>query len=183
MALSPGSRVGAYEVLGSLGAGGMGEVYRARDTRLGREVALKILPDAFAADHARRDSRDGRLHVARAGEGEAGRRAFGGEDITDRQRASIADCRLPIGRFIGRSGDWCNGTFRNAALHRLRHCANRMPRCRNQQALNECPDWQSAIAKWELYSLAALDSPALRWHSPSRRRLTATPRPGLPPRG
>src|SRR5881398_3243919 len=50
MALANGSRLGSYEILAPLGAGGMGEVYRARDTKLNRDVALKILPDAFAAD-------------------------------------------------------------------------------------------------------------------------------------
>jgi eukaryotic-like serine/threonine-protein kinase len=53
MALGPGSRLGTYDVLSPLGAGGMGEVYRARDTRLNREVALKVLPDYFAADPER----------------------------------------------------------------------------------------------------------------------------------
>ena len=50
MSLAPGTRVGPYEITGQLGAGGMGEVCRARDTKLNREVALKVLPDAFAAD-------------------------------------------------------------------------------------------------------------------------------------
>src|SRR5512134_2596411 len=50
MPLSAGTRLGAYEILAPLGAGGMGEVYRARDTRLDRDVAVKILPEAFAAD-------------------------------------------------------------------------------------------------------------------------------------
>ena len=50
MPLSAGTRLGPYEILAPIGAGGMGEVYRAKDTRLDREVAIKILPDALAGD-------------------------------------------------------------------------------------------------------------------------------------
>ena len=50
MALTPGARLGPYEIAGPIGAGGMGEVYRARDTNLNRDVAIKVLPEAFAQD-------------------------------------------------------------------------------------------------------------------------------------
>ena len=53
MSLTPGARIGVYEIVAFIGAGGMGEVYRARDTRLKRDVAIKILPEAFANDRDR----------------------------------------------------------------------------------------------------------------------------------
>ena len=53
MSLEPGKKLGTYEVLAPIGAGGMGEVYRARDTKLGREVAIKILPEEFSRDKER----------------------------------------------------------------------------------------------------------------------------------
>ena len=53
MSLLPGSRLGSYEITGRLGEGGMGEVWRARDTKLGREAAIKVLPPAFAEDAER----------------------------------------------------------------------------------------------------------------------------------
>ena len=53
MPLNPGTRLGVYQVAEKIGAGGMGEVYRARDTKLDRDVALKVLPDTFASDPER----------------------------------------------------------------------------------------------------------------------------------
>src|SRR5512135_2195736 len=62
MTLSAGARLGPYEILGPIGAGGMGEVYRARDPRLGREVAIKVLPATFSqdADRLRRFEQEAR---------------------------------------------------------------------------------------------------------------------------
>src|SRR5262245_12625797 len=63
MSLQAGTRFGAYEIVSSLGAGGMGEVYRAHDRKLGRDVAIKILPSTFANDRSRvaRFEREARL--------------------------------------------------------------------------------------------------------------------------
>ena len=54
MPLSPGDRIGPYEIVAPLGAGAMGQVYRARDTNLGRMAAIKVLPDAFLEDPERK---------------------------------------------------------------------------------------------------------------------------------
>jgi serine/threonine protein kinase/dipeptidyl aminopeptidase/acylaminoacyl peptidase len=66
MVFAAGARLGSYDVIAPLGAGGMGEVYRARDSRLNREVAIKTLPEALAADHERvaRFEREARLLAA-----------------------------------------------------------------------------------------------------------------------
>jgi eukaryotic-like serine/threonine-protein kinase len=53
MPLAANTRLGPYEIIAAIGAGGMGEVYRARDQKLGRDVALKVLPAAFASDPER----------------------------------------------------------------------------------------------------------------------------------
>jgi eukaryotic-like serine/threonine-protein kinase len=54
MPVTVGTRLGPYEIVAPIGAGGMGEVFRARDTKLDRDVAIKVLPEAFVADAARR---------------------------------------------------------------------------------------------------------------------------------
>jgi eukaryotic-like serine/threonine-protein kinase len=66
MALPSGTKLGPYEIVAPLGAGGMGEVYRAKDTRLGRDVAIKVLPEAFArdADRLRRFEMEARAVAA-----------------------------------------------------------------------------------------------------------------------
>ena len=63
MSIPSGTRLGPYEVVAAIGAGGMGEVYRARDTKLRRDVALKILPELFAADPDRRARFTREAHV------------------------------------------------------------------------------------------------------------------------
>ncbi len=65
MPLAPGTRLGHYDVTSLLGEGGMGQVWQATDTQLGRQVALKILPDAFAAnpDRLARFTREARRHA------------------------------------------------------------------------------------------------------------------------
>ena len=66
MSLAPGTRLGPYEILSSLGSGGMGEVYRARDTRLGRDVAIQVLPEQFAHEPERLRRFEGEARSASA---------------------------------------------------------------------------------------------------------------------
>jgi serine/threonine protein kinase len=61
--LHSGSRLGPYEILAPIGAGGMGEVYKARDTRLDRSVAIKVLPGALAMEPELRDRFDREAHA------------------------------------------------------------------------------------------------------------------------
>jgi serine/threonine protein kinase len=123
MTLAPRSRLGPYEILSALGAGGMGEVYRARDTKLNREVAIKILPDLFAMDLERlaRFEREAQMlaslnhpHIAQVHglEDSNGMRALvlelvEGETLADRiARGAIPlDEALPIARQIAEALD------------------------------------------------------------------------------
>lgn len=66
VSLDPGTRIGPYEVIAPIGAGGMGEIYRARDLRLHREVAIKMLPERFALDATRRARFEREAHVLAA---------------------------------------------------------------------------------------------------------------------
>ena len=106
VSLAPGTRLGVYEVLSAIGAGGMGEVYRARDTRLQRDVALKLLPAAVAGDPQRlaRFEREAQVlaslnHPNIASiyglEESDGQRAIVMELVEGTRRSARADCRWP----------------------------------------------------------------------------------------
>ena len=108
MALTPGTRLGVYEISALIGEGGMGQVYRARDTKLNRDVALKVLPDSFAADAdrlARFHARSANARVAQSTEhrayprsGGIERRPRAGDGTRRRRRPLAAHCarRVPI---------------------------------------------------------------------------------------
>jgi serine/threonine protein kinase len=83
LALGPGTRLGAYEILTLIGSGGMGEVYRARDTKLGRDVALKVLPDSLAHDPERLARFEREAHLLAALNHPSIAHIYGFEDSTE----------------------------------------------------------------------------------------------------
>ena len=100
MMLAAGKQLGPYKILAAIGAGGMGEVYRAADTKLGREVAIKVLPEAFARDPERlaRFEREARVLASLNHPNIGGRRTggrfvigFGLTSIPPNSRAGTAD--------------------------------------------------------------------------------------------
>src|SRR5215472_11958910 len=82
MALATGARLGPYEILSVLGAGGMGEVYRARDRKHGRDVALKVLPDSFAREPERLARFEREAHLLAALNHPSIAHVYGFEDST-----------------------------------------------------------------------------------------------------
>src|SRR5207244_8057382 len=112
VSLTAGSRLGPYEIISPLGAGGMGEVYRARDTRLGREVAIKVLPAAVSANperlrrfetEARSASALNHPHIVTIHDiGEFGGTAFIAMELVDGQtlRELLAGGALPAKRIL-----------------------------------------------------------------------------------
>jgi serine/threonine protein kinase len=79
MALAPGAHLGPYEIVAPVGPGGMGEVYKARDTRLNRDVAVKVLPAAFSSDPERLQRFEQEARAA-AALNHYGRRQLGGAE-------------------------------------------------------------------------------------------------------
>jgi serine/threonine protein kinase len=93
MSLTPGARLGPYEVTGAIGSGGMGEVYRARDTKLNRDVAIEVLPAAFADDPER---------LARFIGRRSGRAPLQGRSWTSSARPAIPSCPANCSRLSTR---------------------------------------------------------------------------------
>ena len=133
MTLSPGTRLGPYEILAPLGAGGMGEVYRARDARLDRDVAIKVLPEEFFEDRERR-SRFGREAKALAAVHHPNIAAvFSFEEVSGRYllvqellqgqtlRLALADGPLPVRRALDiavQVADALAAAHENGIVHR-----------------------------------------------------------------
>jgi predicted Ser/Thr protein kinase len=124
MTLAGGSRLGPYEILSLLGAGGMGEVYRARDTRLGREVAVKVLPSRLSADpeRLRRFEKEARSAsslnhpnvVTVYDIGESGGTSFIAMELVDGRtlRELLGEGTLPVKRLLGIAAQLADGLAR-----------------------------------------------------------------------
>ena len=111
MPLSVGTRLGPYEILAPIGAGGMGEVYRARDTKLARYVALKVLPEAFAHD-ADRMARFGREAQVLASLNHPNIAAIYGLEESDGKR-TLDHAEILLGKFRYLATACCNVLYKN----------------------------------------------------------------------
>ena len=162
--LSPGARLGPYEVSGPLGAGGMGEVYRARDTRLKRDVALKILPASVATDAERlaRFQREAEVlaslnHPHVAGiyglEESAGMRALVLELVEgDTLDERIARGAIPVQTALGLAGQIAAAlevAHQRGIVHRDLKPANIKitPTARSRFSISASPSWPNATTR------------------------------------
>ena len=125
MSLAAGSRLGPYEIVAPLGAGGMGEVYRAKDPRLGREVAIKVLPASFSqdADRLKRFEQEARAAGVINHPNITAVHDLGSHDgapyiVTELLEGETLRSRLSAGSAAGAQGDRLRGADREGASRR-----------------------------------------------------------------
>jgi hypothetical protein len=119
MSIAPGTRIGPYEVVSPLGKGGMGKVYRARDSRLGRDVAVKLLPDVFASDPDRRARFEREAQMLAALNHSHIAAIYGIEESSERRALVLERMPVVIGFFpydVAPDGRFLVSAIRDAAI-------------------------------------------------------------------
>ena len=164
MPLSPGTTLGPYSVTAKIGAGGMGEVYQARDTKLDRDVALKVLPDAFTSDADRLARFEREAKVLASLNRPTARRHLQGSrpkhvgvsGVTDFRLAPDASTRPTWGqagprpvRSVGRWHNWLSDAPRNGRPAHLYACGGTAPTQRIVCQLETLRPSRPSLAKAE----------------------------------